>query len=235
MTLLLACLAAANGHAAEVGAQVFIDNGELNYVGLLSAEANRRAFDLYESARDKPAILAIRSKGGVTDAGIEMGRWVHQRKLTVKVVEYCFSSCANYVFTGATRKVVSNFAVIGYHGGLSSTNFAPDADTEAKIKAMPADQQDAVRSTIEASARRSIASQVVAERDYFSQIGVQQRITTLGQTSGGAAPEHGKSIGWTFSQDDFALLGVNNIEVVNPPWKPRFVNSDTTVTTIKVL
>ena len=107
----LAALALPVTAAAAPSAQVFIDNGELNYIGYLSSEANQRALALFESAQVKPAILSIRSKGGPTDAGIELGRWVHARGLTVKVMEYCFSSCANYVFPAAPRKLVSNFAV----------------------------------------------------------------------------------------------------------------------------
>jgi hypothetical protein len=33
---------------------------------------------------------------------------------------------------------------------------------------------------------------------------------------------------------DFDKLGVRNIRVVNPPWKPAFVNTDTSVILIKV-
>src|SRR5689334_6314296 len=98
--------------------QVFVDNGELNYVGVLDEQANARLFALYDGLKDKPATLAIRSPGGPTTHGLALGKWVLDHKLDVKVMEYCMSSCANCVFPAGAHKVVSNFAVIGLHGGL---------------------------------------------------------------------------------------------------------------------
>ena len=101
---LLAALAAAGAAQAFEPAQVFIDNGELNYIGYISPEANRQAFSLYAAQEKKPTVFHIRSKGGDTDAGIELGTWVHREGVTVKVLETCFSSCAKYVFTAAPKR-----------------------------------------------------------------------------------------------------------------------------------
>lgn len=230
----LATLALPATAAAASSTQVFIDNGELNYVGSLTADANQRAFALFSQAQPRPAILSIRSKGGVTGAGIELGRWVHAQGLTVKVMEYCFSSCANYVFPAAPRKLVSNFAVIGYHGGLSSMSFQLDGEQEAMLKTLPAEQREALRARLEQAVREAAAPQAAEEARYFALIGVQQRITTLGQSPAHAQAETEQSVGWTYSIADFAKLGVRDIRVVNPPWKPAFVNSDKTVITIGV-
>lgn len=234
MPLLVALTVPMQFALAASSAQVFIDNGEVNYVGSVSEEANRQAFALFNSAEKKPAILSIRSKGGPTGAGMELGRWVHANGLTVKVMEFCFSSCANYVFTAAPRKVVSNFAVIGYHGGLSSTTFQLDDEQEAMLKAMPADQRQVMRAKFEQAVVQASAPQAEAERSYFSLIGVQQQITTLGQVLNGTQDKDSKSIGWTYSAADFAKLGVRDIRVINPPWQPAFVNTDSTVTLFKV-
>lgn len=232
---LLAALAfTGTAAAAGLATQVFIDNGELVYMGPVTADANRRAFDLFGSAGKKPAILAIRSTGGVTTAGKELGRWVHANGLTVKVMEFCFSSCANYVFTAAPRKVVSNFAVIAYHGGLSSTSFRLDEQQEAMLQALPAEQREAARARINQAVRQGVAAQAEEEAGYFKHIGVQQRLTTLGQAPELAHLATEKSLGWTYSVADFEKLGVRNIRVVNLPWKPGFVNTDKTVITIKV-
>ena len=237
-SLAAACLAAlalpASVAAGASPTQVFIDNGELNYVGSLSADANKRAFELFSNAQPRPAILSIRSKGGATGAGIELGRWVHAQGLTVKVMEYCFSSCANYVFTAAPRKVVSNFAIVGYHGGLSSTSFQLDEEQEAMLKALPADQREALRAKLEEAVRKTVAPQAEEERQFFERIGVQQRITTLGQAPAFERARTAKSIGWTYSAADFGKFGVHDIRVVNPPWQPVFLNSDRSIITIAV-
>lgn len=233
--LAAACLATlALPARAGPSTQVFIDNGELNYVGSLTADANQRAFELFSKAQPRPAILSIRSKGGVTGAGLELGRWVHAQGLTVKVMEYCFSSCANYVFPAAPRKVVSNFAVVGYHGGLSSMSFQLADEQEAMLKTLPAGQRDALRAKLEQAVRKAAAPQAEEEARFFDLIGVQQRITTLGQLPAHAHVQTEQSVGWTYSIADFGKLGVRDIRVVNPPWKPAFVNSDKTVITIGV-
>jgi hypothetical protein len=235
-SLALLCLAMARISYAgsESSAQTFIDNGELNYVGNLSQDANRRVFALYDSALNKPAVLSIRSNGGVTDAGIELGNWVHARQLTVKVMEYCFSSCANYVFTAAPHKVVSNFAVVGYHGGLSSPTFNLDDNMEAMLAAMPADERREARQKLEDAIRSALAKDREAETAFFAKIGVEQRITTLGHESAASALYSEKSVGWTYSVAGFSRLGVRSVEVINPPWRPRFVNTDAQVTLIEV-
>jgi hypothetical protein len=234
LTLLGVAMAPIAHAGAEPPAQTFIDNGELNYVGSLSEDANRRVFALYDGAVNKPAVLSIRSKGGLTDAGIALGSWVHARKLTVKVMEYCFSSCANYVFTAAPRKVVSNFAVIGYHGGLNSSTFSLDDKMEAMLAALPAADRDKARQKIDESIRGELAKDREAETAFFGKIGVERRIATLGQGSAASFAHSEKSIGWTYSAAGFSRLGVGSIEVINPPWRPRFVNTDAQVTLIEV-
>src|SRR6476619_4161144 len=97
---LLAALYCSTAQAAGP-AQVFMDNGELNYIGEISAEANNQAFALFATLSEKPSVLNSRSKGGDTEAGMARGKWVHRQGLSVKVLEFCFSSCANYVFTAA--------------------------------------------------------------------------------------------------------------------------------------
>jgi hypothetical protein len=44
-------------------------------------------------------------------------------------MEFCMSSCANYVFTAAGRKIVGSAATIAFHGGLSSMSFTVGAAT----------------------------------------------------------------------------------------------------------
>lgn len=237
-TILPAMLAAAlgtfNAHASEEETQVFVISGELNYVGKLSSEANAKLFALYEGMQKKPTTLAIRSPGGNTDLGMALGAWVHRNKLDVKVLESCYSSCANYVFTAARNKIVSNFAAVGYHGGLSSTQFALDEGTEAQLAALPADQRAKARAEIMASFRQFAASQQDREEKYFASIGVQQRITTLGQAEKYTKAAPASSVGWYYSIEDFAKLGVSNITVINPPWQPKLLTSSSTLFQVTV-
>ncbi|MEG1055519.1 MAG: hypothetical protein RSF79_26150 [Janthinobacterium sp.] len=193
---------------AEETTHVYLDNGELNYAGNITQAGNKEIFGLFDALDKKPLVLAIRSKGGSTDAGIALGTWVHQ-----------------------PRKIVSNFAVIGYHGGLSSGHFGVDAEQEARFAAMPAAQQAVARKLFDDSVRQMVELKEREERTFFALVKVNQEITTVGQ-----APQYtqrygsdDRILGWTFTADGFEKRGVANIRVLNAPWQPKFINSDFSV------
>lgn len=215
---LLLALAASGVHAADETTQVYLGNGELNYVGLLDEAANKRLFALYDSLAVKPTVLSIRSGGGAVTLGVALGQWVQARRLDVKVLEFCLSSCANYVFPAGRQKVVSNFAVIGYHGGPSSGKFDFDAQTQSMVDAMPPAQRKAFMDGI----TESIKADGDKERAYLRALGVREDLSTLGQEE-----RHQRRhlddpdvAGWTYTLEGFARMGVHGITVINPPWKP---------------
>jgi len=213
---------AATGARADAGSdeptQVYVADGELVYVGLLDPQANARLFALYDSLKDKPAVLSIRSRGGTTGYGLALGRWVRDHKLDVKVMEYCMSSCANYVFPAGIHKLVSNFAVIGFHGGLSSKSFQFDAATQKMLDALAPEKRKALLDQIAAT----IKDDAKQEQAYFGTLGVRADYVTLGQEERYQRRQRSdpNAVGWTYSLDDFARLGVRDITVINPPWRP---------------
>ncbi|WP_342118320.1 hypothetical protein [Pseudoduganella sp. OTU4001] len=219
---------------AEDDTQVYMMAGELNYVGGLSAEANEKLFALYDAQAKKPTVLAIRSPGGDTELGMALGRWVYQHKLDVKVLESCNSSCANYVFTAARNKIVSNFAIVGYHGGLSSASFDIDNESLDNLAKEFGGDREKARAAANELTRKAIAPQLEREVQFFETIGVQQRITTLGQADRymKAAPDN--AVAWYYGVEDFARLGVTNITVINPPWQPKMLAPGKTVFKVTV-
>jgi hypothetical protein len=198
--------------------QVYLDHGELNYVGLLDEQANARLFALYDGLKDKPTTLSIRSEGGPTGHGLALGQWVHDHKLDVKVLEYCMSSCANYVFPAGAHKVVSNFAVIGLHGGLSSASVNFDESTKKMLDAMPPKERQAMIDQIHGSIRKD----AVKEQAYLKALGVRADYVTLGQEERHQRlyRDDPKTVGWTYTLEDFGRMGIHDISVINPPWRP---------------
>jgi hypothetical protein len=230
-TLLTFAVLAKPALAAEL-TQVFINNGELIYYGNITKEANTKLAALDAETGGTATVLAIRSGGGETSAGLELGKWVRTRKLDVKVLEMCFSSCANYVFPAGRKKIVSNFAVVGYHGGLGSASFARDAAEQKARDAMTS----AEREKEDAEINKALAEKLAEETAFFRSIGVRPEITLLGQTKYYADryEKFEKMIGWTYSVADFAKLGVDNITVVNGPWTPRILSGKYTVFSVQV-
>ncbi|MGO4479661.1 hypothetical protein AB4Z32_25810 [Massilia sp. 2TAF26] len=227
--LLVSFLACA---ADATSTQVYLDHDELNYVGPLDEQANAKLFALYDSLKEKPARLAIRSEGGPTTQGLALGQWVRDHKLDVKVLEYCMSSCANYVFPAGQHKVVSNFAVIGLHGGLSSTSFNFDEATKKTLAAMPPKERQALIDQINAS----IKGDSVKEQAYLKALGVRADYVTLGQEERYQKlyRDDPKVVGWTYSLEDFGRMGIHDISVINPPWRPGAALKNIAFTVLKV-
>ncbi|HEX5342166.1 MAG TPA: hypothetical protein VFX55_06710 [Duganella sp.] len=200
-------LAHAIAYAAT--AEVFVSEGELNYVGTVDGEANQRLFAIYDKLPTKPTTLAIQSRGGDVEFGLELGEWVRDHRLDVKVTEFCLSSCANYVFTAGKIKTVSNSATIGFHGGLSSQHVVDSTDFAGFSQLT-----DAQKTSVKLDLQRKLER----ESRFFQSVGVRQALTTFGQQERFANIVRD---GWTFTLNCFEQFGVNNIEVVNPPWVPK--------------
>jgi hypothetical protein len=227
--LLLFIVTLAYGLAqASDAVQVYLSEGELNYVGYLDEDANQRLFALYDELKDKPVTLAIRSRGGDVVTGMALGQWIQAHKLNVKVMEFCLSSCANYVFTAGATKIVSSNAMIGFHGGLSSQEFSIGGSRKTEYEAMSPPQKAAFQDHL----RRERQPELDLETAFFKAIGVSQEITTYGQQA-----RFKKTVGdgWTFTQEGFKAFGVDRIEVIKPPWKPRLLTLHADIVTLTAL
>jgi hypothetical protein len=75
-----------------------------------------------------PNTVVISSGGGVTAVAIELAKIIRKWNATLVVDGFCFSACANYLFTGARLKVVLPFSVVGVHS-ISSRPSNPSGKT----------------------------------------------------------------------------------------------------------
>lgn len=204
---------AASADSAPV--RVFAENGELHYAGVLEQDANERLFALYARLDEKPARLVITSPGGDVMVGLDLGEWVHANGLDVRVPEYCLSSCANYVFTAGSRKIVASDAVVGFHGGMSSATFKIEGDMKPVYDAMTPEDQAAFLADI----KRELGPMVERETGFYKRIGVNPQIATYGQQERFKPALEGADV-FTFSREGFARFGVDRIEVTGGAWRP---------------
>lgn len=76
-------------------------------------------FDEYnnylEIIGDNDEVIIVDSEGGFTGAGVDIGLDMLDRDLTVIVRNECLSSCANYLFLAARKKIIDN-GYVGFHG-----------------------------------------------------------------------------------------------------------------------
>lgn len=80
----------------------------------------------------------IRSAGGRVDLGMAMGEAIQDRGATVYASTFCGSSCANYVFLPAKKRVILEDTLLVFHGGLYRSMLAESSLTEegkSKIEA----------------------------------------------------------------------------------------------------
>jgi hypothetical protein len=181
------------------------------YRGELSPSANQKLLSLLENSENKVEWLSITSKGGEINHGMELGDLVYDYDLKVEVNDYCLSSCANYVFSAANHHRISNHAVIGFHGGITGM----EKEITSFIKGLPEEEQESTKKNL----IEYMQSAIIRERKFFEKIGVDQQITTLGQSlQYDEFVEKEDFVGWYYSLEGLAALGVSNIEVVNPPW-----------------
>lgn len=237
--VLLLCLPLLEASAAEheppttveIVTKVRLTADRIEYSGLITAEANAGVFELYESAQPKPTALWIESQGGGAGAGMQLGSWLFENGLDVEVDTYCFSSCANYVFPAGRTKVLAPRASLMWHGGVTQPI------TPEELELVLDDTLDRMDETerhtlLEQHPRAELLQQldhsridlVARETWFFQQIGVDQRITRLGHLyERELLQDEGDYMGWDYSLEDLAKLGVRQIHVRDGgQWDPVF-------------
>lgn len=213
---------------ADTETSVSLAGNTVTYEGTVTNEANSKLLSFIEQHGNSIKWLSITSKGGEVNEGMSLGSIVFDHKLNVAVDKYCLSSCANYVFSAAPAHRISKHALIGFHGGVSGMKH----QIATLISSLPAQEQDAT----EANLRSYMQAALSREKQFFEKIGVEQRITTLGQlTRYDAIPNQSEFFGWYYSIEDMARLGVNNIEVTDPPWSYKPLSEKVKFFRVKVV
>jgi hypothetical protein len=200
--------------------------GGLYYDGWIADAGAKRLIALYEAQEIKPTLLRIRSVGGSIDAGMEIGEFIHRNQIAVHVVDYCMSSCANYVFTAGKYKVLSPGALVAWHGSAIQKvwRLSPASRKQLKEKYPCKSQEtcDSELAEIEEKLMRghevsaSLAASRVRQRAFFDSIGVDETVTVYGQDVVECR------CFWTFSIDDMQHFNINNVREEQVWYLPQF-------------
>ena len=172
------------------------------YQGDISSTNNR---DFFKRVQKKSVNrLVITSAGGSVKAGIELGLWVFKQQLTLEVRDYCFSSCANYVFTAAARKIIRTGAVVAWHG-----NYHHLLRTGLWRDDVPSRMQRTGESRAVASQRvlELVQDLVKREKKFFATISVDQYLTWVGKM-----PPYSARNYYFLAPGDMARFGVRQVQ-----------------------
>lgn len=154
-------------------------NGEIRYFGPIDMDRVEKFKRLYQ-AGDR---LLINSNGGSLYAGIEMGNFIHQKRMSVEVIDLCMSSCANYVFLAGETKILNKNALVVFHGGPKQANFLSLMEQAAYSNAEPgttfgrADYEGVVTIEKASQQRLSNANNPCGPREVMMQDGQCRAIT----------------------------------------------------------
>jgi len=195
---------------------VYVKNNAIFYVGHLSKEYNDEFFSLYNKNKNKITEIDINSGGGSINLGMDLGDFIYNHKLNVTIPDYCFSSCANYVFPSGNIKKISSHTLIGYHGGAYSPTVDMFLESEKRRLGRSLTEQEKDKYTKKYS---DIIKKGKNRQDlFYSKRKINKKIASLGKD---AFPDIHYNMVY-YPLKDFSTLGVNNIEVIdNKRWAPK--------------
>jgi hypothetical protein len=207
--------------------KVSLEDGVLLIQGKLDLELLADFRQVLASNDLRDVRVRLRSPGGTTYVGMAIGREIHRRHLDVEVDKRCISSCANYLFTAGRNKYVKSPSHVQFHGGALQPNFVANAQKLLEQgkqminrEEMPADLD--LRRFRELTGLVddfpfNSASQILAEKAFFDEIGVSPLTPVYGQYGDYSAwLNDGIHDSFSYLPEDYALLGVTNVMVTGP-------------------
>lgn len=76
--------------------------------------------------------IVITSQGGSMEDALNIAEVMQKHKIVLEVKDYCISACANFLFIAASEKKLLPDAVLGFHGGSTSSSAKKDTIRKAK-------------------------------------------------------------------------------------------------------
>ena len=203
-----------------------IENSTVVIVGPLDIGFYERFLSVVRDREDEITTLRINSGGGITDEGMQLGAWMAERNIDVVVDQLCFSSCANYIFTAGRNKIIMADSIVGWHGseqqdehiarGLGITVeelLAREYDEHASEWGETPTQEGRENFVEVVLSGRPAA--VGEEQAFLDKIGVSVDALVYGflpdQFEDYYANPSPDITGWTFSIEDMASFGIDNV------------------------
>ncbi len=189
--------------------QVRIEGSKLFYEGLLSIGGFDKIKDEIKKSNQKIKWLHINSAGGEIDVSMDIGLWVFNNDLNIRVYNVCLSSCANYIFSAGKDKVIEKNAIVAWHGSAmqDSLNDLPSDQIENILSQIEDPQEKKEeRKKIINSHKKYMANMKKKQENFFETIGVDQRITVIGQSGNYKVNNF-----WSFSVKDMEKFGIANV------------------------
>ena len=195
----------------------------LFYRGGINSRAYRQFLCAIKGKEDSIKTVQIDSSGGTTTIARKIGNWIHENDIDVVVENWCFSSCANYIFTAAKNKTIKANSIVGWHGSGQQTGYIIQRtgttlhdDLSGSYDQFVARRgitpSDEGRIEFIEGIKDDIPIEVMEEQEFLEKIGVSVDVMVYG-----LLPEPWKiwsgsgNLGWAFTIEDMAKLGIDNV------------------------
>lgn len=204
-------------------ADISIVGSTLFYRAGIDARTYREFLCAIKGKEDSIETVHIDSSGGTTSVGRKIGTWIHENDIDVIVENWCFSSCANYIFTAAKNKTLKANSVVGWHGSGQQTGYIIQrAGTtlhdhlsrsyDQFVMRRGTDPSEEDRMEFIEGFKDSTPIEVMEEQEFLEKIGVSVDVMVYGMLPEPWNVWSGSgTIGWTFSIEDMAKLGIENV------------------------
>ena len=208
----------------EDSATIIVEGSTIIFDGSIGPKTDRDFFDAVNGKEDQINSIHINSGGGITDEAMKIGEWIFDHEIDVVVDEICFSSCANYIFTAGKNKIIEKNAIVGWHGSEQQDPFiaAGYGITIAELHARNYEElkewgelppgetkEDFVATMLEMDAEDD-----GGEQRFLDAIGVNLYLMVYGFLPDQFDYYFSDDThfgGWTFSIEDMAKFGVDNV------------------------
>lgn len=111
--------------------KISLESGLITYSGSITSQSLKEFETMINSG--KFSTLAINSQGGEVVSAIRIAELVSKAQLMLIVDGECSSSCANYIFPAAKRKIVTKGSVVAIHGGIEAIKQRYNLRTEMEL------------------------------------------------------------------------------------------------------
>ena len=196
---------------------------------VISGDLNHNAYIRFRSEivgkEEEISAIRINSEYGDVDQAIFIGLWVYDHGVDVVVDELCLSACANYIFTAGKNKIIEESALVGWYGspqeheieaqslGLSIEELiSNDLSDDPYGTGSPVSEEE--REEILRDIVQQVESGIENERQFLEWTGINDDALLYGfigvDWDVGYWPMH-LFEGWTFSIEDMAKLGIENV------------------------
>jgi len=187
--------------------QVFVEGKSLFYIGRTTRDGFKQAQAEFQKAKNKIEWLCIDSRGGEVDASMDMGLWVFNNGINVKIENKCLGTCANYIFpAGKSKKIEKNAIVAWYLLTVQNdlfTYFKLSYKFSEQYLSLP---EGEAREKILLDVEHHFIQLIQKQELFYEEIGVDQNITVVGQKEGLDDKRF-----WSISIEDMAKFGITDV------------------------